>query len=152
MTLLSAEMVRQFGIKPRIALLSHSNFGSRDSASALKMRRALALLQERDPQLVVEGEMQADAALSEEIRNQSLPGSRLKGKANLLIMPDVDAANIGYNLLKMLGGGVSVGPMLVGAAAPVHILNSTITVRGLVNMTALAVVEAQERESTDPGG
>ena len=148
MTLLSAEVVKRFGIKPRIALLSHSNFGSRDSKSAVKMREALALLHKRDPQLVVEGEMHADAALSEEIRKQALPGSRLKGKANMLVMPNIDAANIGYNLLKMLGGGVSVGPMLVGAAHPVHILASTTTVRGLVNMTALAVVEAQSKKET----
>jgi len=152
MTLLAAETVKEFGIKPRIALLSHSNFGSRESASAEKMREALVILKKRDPQLVVEGEMNADAALSEEIRNQALPGSRLKGKANTLVMPNLDAANIGYNLLKMLGGGVSVGPMLIGAAYPVHILNSTTTVRGLVNMTALAVVEAHSKEGlTDDG-
>ncbi len=149
MTLLSAEVVKRFGIKPRIALLSHSNFGSRDSRSAVKMREALALLHKRDPKLVVEGEMHADAALSEDIRKQALPGSRLKGKANMLVMPNIDAANIGYNLLKMLGGGVSVGPMLVGAAHAVHILNSTTTVRGLVNMTALAVVEAQSKEEIE---
>ncbi len=146
MTLLAAEMVTRFGIKPRIALLSHSNFGSRDSESAVKMRAALDLIQERDPQLVVEGEMHADVALSEELRNRALPGSRLKGKANLLIMPNLDAANIGYNLLKMLGGGVSVGPMLLGAALPVHIVNNTSSVRGLVNLSALAVVEAQSLE------
>lgn len=149
MTLLAAKTVKQFGIKPRIALLSHSNFGSRDSESAMKMREAIALLQERAPQLVVEGEMHADAALSEQIRNQAMPGSRLKGKANILIMPNIDAANIGYNLLKMLGGGVSVGPMLIGAAYPVHILNDTTSVRGLVNMTALAVVEAQSRDEIE---
>ena len=149
MTLLSAEMVTRFGIKPRIALLSHSNFGSRDSESAVKMRDALALLQERDPQLVVEGEMHADVALSEHLRNQALPGSRLKGKANLLIMPNLDAANIGYNLLKMLGGGVSVGPMLLGAALPVHIVNNTASVRNLINLSALAVVEAQSQEISD---
>ena len=129
MTLLAAETVKQFGIKPRIALLSHSNFGSRQPESAVKMREALALLQKRDPQLVVEGEMNADAALSEEIRNQSFPGSQLKGKAKTLVMPNIDASNIAYNLLRMLGG-VSVGPMLIGAAKPVHILTSTVTVRG----------------------
>lgn len=149
MTLLSAEMVRQFGIKPRVALLSHSNFGTRDSESAVKMRTALALLHERDSQLVVEGEMNADAALSEEIRNQTLPGSRLSGKANLLVMPNIDAANISYNLMRMVGGGVSVGPILLGAALPVHIVNSTATVRRLVNMTAVAVVGAQSRERED---
>jgi len=106
MTLLAAETVKQFGIKPRIALLSYSNFGSRQPESAVKMREALALLQKRDPQLVVEGEMNADAALSEEIRNQSFPGSQLKGKANTLVMPNIDASNIAYNLLRMLGGGI----------------------------------------------
>lgn len=152
MTLLTAETVKQFGIKPRIALLSHSNFGSRNSKSAKKMREALAILQEHHSHLVVEGEMQADAALSDEIRNLALPSSRLSGKANTLIMPNLDAANISYNLLKMLGGGVSVGPMLVGAAQPVHILTSTSTVRSFVNMTALAVVEAQARDNREIEG
>jgi malate dehydrogenase (oxaloacetate-decarboxylating)(NADP+) len=146
MTILTAKTVQQFGIKPRIALLSHSNFGSRDSNSAQKMRAAMEILQKSAPQLVIEGEMNADSALSEEIRNLAFTGSRLKGKANTLIMPNIDAANIGYNLLRMLGGGVSVGPMLIGAAKPVHIMTSSASVRGLVNMTALAVVEAQEKE------
>ncbi len=149
MTLLAAETVKEFGIKPRVALLSHSNFGSRDSASATKMREALALLQERDPQLLVEGEMNADAALSEEIRSLALSGSRLKGRANTLIMPNMDAANISSNLLRMLGGGVSVGPMLIGAAQPVHILTNAASVRRLVNMTALAAVEAQGKVQTE---
>ena len=147
MTVLAAGIVQRFGIPPRIALLSHSNFGSHDDASAAKMRAALKLLTEREPELVVEGEMRADAALSEEIRNQAFPASRLKGKANLFIMPNVDAANISYNLLKMLGGGVTVGPMLVGAAKPAHVVTTSITVRGLVNMTALAAVEAQATQS-----
>jgi malate dehydrogenase (oxaloacetate-decarboxylating)(NADP+) len=146
MTMLTAKTVQQFGIKPRIALLSHSNFGSRDSKSAKKMRAAMKILQDRAPQLVIEGEMNADSALSEEIRNLAFTGSRLKGKANTLIMPNIDAANIGYNLLRMLGGGVSVGPMLIGAAKPAHIMTSSASVRGLVNMTTLAVVEAQEKE------
>ena len=146
MTILTAKTVQQFGIKPRIALLSHSNFGSRDSNSAQKMRAAMEILQKSAPQLVIEGEMNADSALSEEIRNLAFTGSRLKGKANTLIMPNIDAANIGYNLLRMLGGGVSVGPMLIGAAKPAHIMTSSASVRGLVNMTTLAVVEAQEKE------
>jgi malate dehydrogenase (oxaloacetate-decarboxylating)(NADP+) len=146
MTMLTAKTVQQFGIKPRIALLSHSNFGSRDSKSAQKMRAAMEILRDRAPQLVIEGEMNADSALSEEIRNLAFTGSRLKGKANTLIMPNIDAANIGYNLLRMLGGGVSVGPLLIGAAKPAHIMTSSATVRGLVNMTALAVVEAQKKE------
>ena len=145
-TLLAARTVQRFGIKPRIALLSHSNFGTRNNPSAAKMRQAVHLLHERAPHLVVDGEMHADAALSEELRNRVLPDSRLRGTANLWILPNLDAANIAYNLLKMLGGGVSIGPMLVGTAKPVHIITSAATVRGIVNMTALSVVEAQELE------
>ena len=143
-TLLGAKTLQRFGIKPRIALLSHSNFGSRNNASSKKMRRAAQILRELDQNLVVEGEMQADAAISEEIRSITFPNSRLKGKANLLIMPNIDAANITYNLLKMTGGGVTVGPILVGNSRPAHILTNAATVRGIVNMTALSVVEAQE--------
>ena len=143
MTRNAAAAVVRFGIRPRIALLSHSNFGARDDQSARKMREALELLREQDPELMVDGEMQADMALSEEIRAARFPDSRLKGQANILIMPNLDAANIGYNLLKILGGGVSVGPILMGAARPAHILTPSVTARGLVNMTALAVVEAQ---------
>jgi len=143
-TLLAAKTLQRFGIKPRIALLSHSNFGSRNNASSKKMRRAAQMLRELDQNLVVEGEMQADAAISEEIRNVTYPNSRLKGKANVLMMPNIDAANITYNLLKMVGGGVTVGPILVGNSRPVHILTNAVTVRGIVNMTALSVVEAQE--------
>lgn len=143
MTLLAAQCVRRFGIKPRVALLSHSNFGSHDDASARKMREAVRLISERDPGLGAVGEMRADVALSEEVRARTSPDSPLKGQANLFIMPNMDAANIAYNLLKMLGGGVNVGPILVGAARPAHIVTNYITVRGLVNMTALAVVEAQ---------
>lgn len=143
-TLLAAKTVQRFGIKPRIALLSHSNFGSRNDRSAKKMRRAAKMLMELDQNLVVEGEMHADAAISEEIRNHTFPNSRLKGKANLLMMPNLDAANITYNMLKMVGGGVTVGPILVGNSRPAHILTNAVTVRGIVNMTALSVVEAQE--------
>jgi malate dehydrogenase (oxaloacetate-decarboxylating)(NADP+) len=143
MAVLAAGVVRRFGIKPRVALLSHSNFGSHGDPSAVKMREALGLLHELEPALEVDGEMRADAAISEEIRNQAYPDSKLKGQANLFVMPNVDAANISSNMLKMLGGGVTVGPMLVGAAKPAHIVTSAMTVRGLVNMTALAVVEAQ---------
>jgi malate dehydrogenase (oxaloacetate-decarboxylating)(NADP+) len=143
MALLAAGVVWRFGIKPRVALLSHSQFGSHDDASARKMREALRILQEMQPGLDVEGEMRADAAVSEEIRKQAFPGSKLKGPANLLVMPNVDTANVSSNLLKMLGGGVTVGPMLVGAAKPAHVVTTAMTVRGLVNMTALVVVEAQ---------
>jgi len=143
MTLMAAEEVRRFGITPKVALLSYSNFGSRKTASALKMREARRLIAERAPQLEVDGEMHGDAALSEEIRNKVFPDSVLKGEANLLIMPNLDAANIAFNLLKVTGGdGITVGPILLGAAKPVHILTSTATVRRLVNMTALAVVDA----------
>ena len=149
-TRLAAATVRRFGIKPRVALLSHSNFGTRNSASASKMHRAVELLQEREPGLAVEGEMHADSALSENIRNQAFPGSKLRGRANLLMMPNLDAAHIAYSMLKMLGGGVSVGPMLVGTAKPAHIMTTSITVRGIINMSALAVVEAQELDKA-PG-
>ena len=143
MTLLAAEEVRRFGIVPKVALLSASNFGSVDLASSRKMQRALALLGERAPELEVEGEMHGDAALSEEIRLRVFPHSRLKGAANLLIMPTLDAANIAFNLLKTTAGdGVTIGPILLGAARAVHILTPSATVRRIVNMTALAVVDA----------
>jgi len=148
-TLLAARTVQRFGIKPRIALLSHSNFGTRNNKSSRKMRQAVKMLHELDHNLVIEGEMHADAAISEEIRNLTFPNSRLKGKANVLIMPNIDAANITYNLLKVSGGGVTVGPILVGNARPAHILSSAVTVRGILNMTALSVVEAQEIASRD---
>jgi malate dehydrogenase (oxaloacetate-decarboxylating)(NADP+) len=143
MTRLAAEAVKNFGLQPKVALLSHSNFGTDDSASAVKMGRARELLEKLAPELEVEGEMHGDAALSEDIRNRVYPDSRLKGEANLLIMPNLDAANISFNLLKMTGGeGVTIGPILLGAARPVHILTPSATVRRLVNMTALAVVDA----------
>jgi len=142
-TILAAREVRRFGIEPKIALLSHSNFGSREVASATKMRDALVLIRKLAPELEVEGEMHGDAALSESIRGRIFPGSALKGMANLLVMPTLDAANIAFNLLKQLGDGVSVGPMLLGLAKPAHILTSSVTVRGIVNMSALAVVDAQ---------
>jgi malate dehydrogenase (oxaloacetate-decarboxylating)(NADP+) len=141
--LMAADEVRRFGLVPKVALLSHSNFGSMRSASAQKMSRALEILATRAPELEVDGEMHGDAALNEGIRNRLYPGSRLKGEANLLIMPNVDAANIAFNLMKETNGdGITVGPILLGAAKPVHILTSTATVRRLVNMTALAVVDA----------
>jgi malate dehydrogenase (oxaloacetate-decarboxylating)(NADP+) len=143
MTLLAAEEVRRFGIEPKIALLSHSNFGSRPTPSALTMREALVLLHERAPTLEVEGEMHGDAAMSQEIRERIFPQSRLKGAANLLVMPTLDAANISFNLLKVLGDGLSVGPMLMGPTQPAHILTPSATVRNIVNITALAAVDAQ---------
>ena len=142
-TLMAAEEVRRFGLTPKVALLSHSNFGSVPTDAARKMRRALEIINARAPGLEVDGEMHGDAALNEEIRNRLFPGCRLKGEANLLIMPNLDAANIAFNLLKETNGdGITVGPILLGAAKPVHILTSTATVRRLVNMTALSVVDA----------
>jgi len=142
-TLLAAEEIRRFGITPKVALLSHSSFGAADTPTAEKMRAALALIETRAPGLEVEGEMQGDAALSEEIRLRVFPNSRLKGDANLLVMPTLDAANIAFNLLKTAAGdGITVGPILLGAARPVHIMTPSATVRRLVNMTALTVVDA----------
>jgi malate dehydrogenase (oxaloacetate-decarboxylating)(NADP+) len=144
--LLAAEEVKRFGLTPKVALLSHSNFGSARTASARKMSRVRELLEQAAPQLEVEGEMHGDAALSEEIRMHVFPNSRFKGEANLLIMPTLDAANISFNLLKVVAGeGITVGPILLGAAKACHILTPTATVRRLVNMTALAVVEAGAR-------
>jgi malate dehydrogenase (oxaloacetate-decarboxylating)(NADP+) len=141
-TLLAAEEIRRFGIIPKIALLSHSSFGAADTPSARKMRAALAMLEELAPGLEIEGEMQGDAALSEEIRMRVFPSSRLKGEANLLVMPTLDAANIAFNLLKTAAGdGLTVGPILLGAARPVHIMTTSATVRRIVNMTALTVVD-----------
>jgi malate dehydrogenase (oxaloacetate-decarboxylating)(NADP+) len=126
-----------------VALLSASNFGSIETASSQKMRRALELITGAAPQLEIDGEMHGDAALSEEIRLKVFPQARLRGEANLLVMPCLDAANISFNLLKTAsGGGVTIGPMLLGAARPVHILTPSATVRRIVNMTALAVADA----------
>ena len=143
MTVLAAEEARRFGIQPKIALLSHSNFGSENTVTAEKMRRALGMLHADHPDLEVEGEMHGDAALDTDIRNRIFPSSRLKDEANLLIFPTLDAANISYNLLKTAAGeGMTIGPILLGAKQPVHILTPTATVRRIVNMTALTVVEA----------
>ncbi len=143
MTVLAAEEVRRFGITPKIALLSHSNFGTSDQSSAVKMRHALELIARRAPDLEVEGEMHGDAALSEDVRAEVFPRSRLKGEANLLIMPTLDAANVAFNLLKTASAdGITIGPILLGCARPAHILTPSATVRRIVNMTALAVVDA----------
>jgi malate dehydrogenase (oxaloacetate-decarboxylating)(NADP+) len=142
-TLLAAEEIRRFGITPKVALLSHSSFGASDTPTARKMRAALTLIETLAPTLEVEGEMQGDAALSEEIRMRVFPNSRLRGDANLLIMPTLDTANIAFNLLKTAAGdGITVGPILLGAAKPVHIMTMSATVRRIVNMTALTVVDA----------
>jgi malate dehydrogenase (oxaloacetate-decarboxylating)(NADP+) len=143
MTILAAEAVRRFGIAPKVALLSASNFGSVELPSSRKMQQALALLAERAPELEVEGEMHGDAALSDEIRHKVFPNSKMKGEANLLVMPTLDAANISFNLLKIASSdNVTIGPILLGAARPVHILTPSATVRRIVNMTALAVADA----------
>ena len=143
MTVLAAEEVRRFGIVPKVALLSHSSFGTSDSASAIKMREALAVLRNTAPELEVEGEMHGSAALSADLRHAAFPNSRLRGGANVLIMPNLDAANIAFNLLMVAaGGGITIGPILLGAARPVHILTPSSTVRRIVNMTALTVVDA----------
>jgi malate dehydrogenase (oxaloacetate-decarboxylating)(NADP+) len=142
--LLAADVVRRFGIETKVALLSHSSFGSSDSPSAAKMRQALEMLWRRAPGLEVEGEMQGDAALDEEIRLNVFPRSRLKGAANLLVCPSLDAANIAFNLLKVAADGLHVGPMLLGTTRPAHILTPSVTARGIVNMAALAAVDAQD--------
>jgi malate dehydrogenase (oxaloacetate-decarboxylating)(NADP+) len=146
MTLLAAQEVKAFGFTPKVALLSRSNFGTHDSSSSQKMREATAVLHRRAPDLEVDGEMHADMALSEEIRQATFPDSCLTGQANLLIMPNVDAAHIAFNLVRMLGEGVSVGPILLGAARPVHVVTQSISVRGLVNMSAMTVAQAQMAE------
>ena len=145
--LLCSVHVRRFGLKPKIALLSHSDFGSDQfSPSATKMRDALEIIRENAPDLEVDGEMQADSALSRDVRNVVLPNSRLKGEANVLIMPDLSSANIAYQMTKVMTDALPVGPILLGAARPAHILTPSITARGIVNMTAVAVVEAQRKD------
>ena len=144
MTMLAAEEVRRFGIEPKVAFLSHSNFGSTDHPNAVKMRTAVAKLRQRAPDLEVEGEMHGDFAVDVQSRAAIFPNSQLKGTANLLIMPNLDSANIAFNLLKSTGNGLPVGPMLVGSAKPVHVLNQSVTVRGILNMSAVAVVDAQD--------
>jgi malate dehydrogenase (oxaloacetate-decarboxylating)(NADP+) len=153
MTFLAAEEVQRFGLKPSVALVSHSSFGSSDAPSAQKMRDALALVLAKAPGFPVEGEMHADAALSKAIRDNEFPGSRLETDANLLIMPNADAANITYNALRVIaGGGITVGGILLGAAKPAHIMTPSSTVRRIVNMTAVAVGEAiAQREKPTAG-
>ena len=142
--IMASETVRRFGIEPRVALLSHSNYGSSSSPSALKMRETLRLVREIAPDLMIDGEMHGDAALMESIRNERMPDSPLKGSANILIMPNMEAARISYNLLRVSSSeGVTVGPVLMGVAKPVHVLTPIASVRRIVNMVALAVVEAQ---------
>ena len=141
-TLLAAREVRRFGMTPKVALLSHSNFGSSRSDSAHKMRRALRLLHKAAPEMEIEGEMHGDAAVDEAIRSHIFPNSRLKGSANLLVMPNLDSANISYELLKVLGDGLPIGPILVGTAKPAHIVTPSVTARGLVNIGGIAIADA----------
>jgi malate dehydrogenase (oxaloacetate-decarboxylating)(NADP+) len=144
MTLLAAETVQGcFGATPKVALLSHSNFGASNSPSARKMRQALALIRARAPGLEIDGEMHADAALVEGIRNRAVPDSRLHGEANLLVMPSLDAANISFNLLKAAGEGLPVGPLLLGMSKPIHVVVPSVTARGIVNISAVAALQAQ---------
>ncbi len=147
-TLAAAEEMLRFGLTPKVALLSHSNFGSSNQPSAIKMRDTLALLNEQAPWLEVDGEMHGDVALDATARAKLMPDSVLKGEANLLVMPNIDAANIAYNLLKTAsGGGIAIGPVLLGARKPVHILTASTTVRRIVNMTALTVADANAQRS-----
>ncbi len=143
-TILAAEEVRRFGIVPRAALICHSNFGSRDSESAFKMREALELVRQREPDLEVDGEMQAGSALSETLRKRAMPNSSLTGEANLLVFPNLDAANISLGITRTMMDALHVGPILLGAAMPAHILSPSVTSRGIVNLAALAVVEASQ--------
>jgi malate dehydrogenase (oxaloacetate-decarboxylating)(NADP+) len=145
--ILAAREVRHFGIEPKVALISHSSFGSFHDASAQRMRGALQRIRDMAPDLMVEGEMHADAALSEEIRLQIFPNSSYKGAANLLVMPNLDTANTAFNMLKMLGDGVSVGPVLLGVKHSAHVLTASATVRTIVNMTALAGVDVLKARS-----
>ena len=145
-----AEHVGRFGLTPKVALLSDSDFGGSESVSALKMREALAIIRAADPDLEIDGEMQADSALSQTIRDYVMPGSNLKGEANVLLFPSLEAANIGFQLVKVLADALPVGPILMGAARPAHILTPSVTVRGIINMTAIAVGEAQSQDRWDP--
>lgn len=144
-TLACADHVRRFGITPKVALLSYSDFGSGDTESTVKMRKALALVRELAPDLEVDGEMAADTALSQLIRDRVNPGSNLKGEANLLILPNLDAANIAFHFVRVLADALPVGPILIGPFKPVHILTPSVTARGVTNMTAVAVVGAQSQ-------
>jgi malate dehydrogenase (oxaloacetate-decarboxylating)(NADP+) len=145
MTVLAAEEIRRFGIEPKAALLSFSDFGSRDAPSSRKMRRAGEILREIAPDLEFDGEMHADSAMSEQLRQRVFPHSRLKGEANLLVFPNLDAANITLNALKQMMDALHVGPILLGTAKPAHILTPSVTSRGIVNMTALAVAEGAQK-------
>jgi malate dehydrogenase (oxaloacetate-decarboxylating)(NADP+) len=142
MTLLAAEQVREFGIAPKVALLSHSSFGASGAESARRMRRALALIRAAAPELEVDGEMHGDAALVPAIRARAVPDPKLEGMANLLVFPNLDAANIAFNLVKAVSDGLQVGPMLLGMNRPVHVLVPSVTARGIANLAAVAGSQA----------
>jgi len=144
--MIASRAVLQFGMAPKVALISHSNFGSRNNDSSRKMRYARELIIERYPELPVEGEMHADAAVSEAIRDHIFPDSAYRGAANLMILPDLDAANIAYNMVKVFGDGIPVGPILAGMKKPAHVLTEAVTVRGIVNMCAVAAAEAIDQK------
>ena len=141
--MLAAEEVRRFGLEPRVAMVSHSNFGASDAPSAVKMRQAVALARAKAPGLDIAGEMRGDAAISQAVLDRVAPEAGVRGEANVLIMPNVDAANISFNLLRVAAGnGIAIGGIMLGTALPVHILAPSATVRRIVNMTALAAVDA----------
>jgi malate dehydrogenase (oxaloacetate-decarboxylating)(NADP+) len=146
-TLQASYRLKLFGIEPKVALLSHSNFGSHDDASAAKMRRAYELIKARVPKLEVDGEMMADTAWDDELRHRIFPNTTLNGRANLYVMPNLDAANITYNIVRVMTDGVAIGPILMGLDQPAHILTPASTPRRVVNMTAVAAVDAQIRAS-----
>lgn len=146
MTIMAAEEVKRFGISPKIAMLSHSNFGTHDTESAVRMRSALADLRQRAPHLEIDGEMHGDSALSEQIRKDIMPNSTLHGTANLFVMPSIESANITFNMLKVMGDGISIGPILLGVAKPAHILTPSVTPRGIMNATAVAALGAQAEQ------
>ncbi|TQM17047.1 malate dehydrogenase (oxaloacetate-decarboxylating)(NADP+) [Pseudoxanthomonas sp. 3HH-4] len=148
-TLQAAYRLKLFGIEPRIALLSHANFGSHETASAVKMRHVRELLLKRKPDLNVDGEMQGDTAWDEVLRNRIMPGSTLTGRANLFVLPNLDAANITYNMVRVVTDGVAIGPILMGISKPVHILTTSATPRRVINMTAIAAVDAQIRQQRE---
>ena len=145
MTELAADAVRFFGLAPKAALLSHSSFGASNSDTARKMRQALAMIRARAPELEVDGEMHADTALIETLRGRAVADSRLTGTANLLVMPGLDAANIGFNLLKAAADGLAVGPLLLGMSRPVNVLVPSVTARGIVNVSAVVATDAARR-------
>jgi malate dehydrogenase (oxaloacetate-decarboxylating)(NADP+) len=149
-TLQAVLRLKLFGIAPRVALLSHSNFGSHDNASARKMRQVLELVRRKAPDLEIDGEMQADTALNEDIRMRIFPHSLLRGRANVFVFPNLDSANIAYNMVRQFTEGVAIGPVLMGVSKPAHVLTPASTVRRVVNVTAIACVEAQIRAQAAP--